>query len=98
MEWAKNEMSQKWNEPEMESVKMEWVEFGMSRIWNEKNLEWTRNGIGSGFNIEAAILSNDMKTMSDKFTYPKQKLSLKFSLNEAWHNKHGCAKIGKKTL
>ena len=33
--------------------------------------------------------------MSDKFTYPKQKLSLKFSLNEAWHNKHGCAKIGK---
>ena len=93
MKWAKNGMSRKWNQS-----KMEWVEFGMSKIWNEKNLEWTRNGIGSGFNIEGAILSNDMKIMSDKFTYPKQKLSLKFSLNEAWHNKHGCAKIGKKTL
>ena len=41
---------------------MEWVEFGMSRILNEKNLEWTRNEIGSGSNIEAAILSIKMKT------------------------------------
>mgnify|MGYP006905855295 CR=1 FL=1 len=48
---------------------MEWVEFGMSRIWNEKNLEWTKNGIGSGFSVAGAILSNNMKTMSDKFTY-----------------------------
>ena len=70
MEWAKNEMIQKWNQS-----KMEWVEFGMSRIWNEKNLEWPRNGIGSGFNVEGAILSNNMKTMSDKFTYlPKTKI------------------------
>ena len=60
MEWAKNEMSQEWNQS-----KMEWAYM----IWNEKNLEWTKNGIGSGFSVAGAILSNNMKTMSDKFTY-----------------------------
>ena len=67
MEWAKNGISQKWDEPKMEwaiigmSQKlneplMEWAKYGVRQKWNEPILEWAEFGIAISFFLKGSHL------------------------------------------
>ena len=45
MEWAKNGISQKWDESKNKGAINEWVKYGVSQKWNEPKVEWAELGI-----------------------------------------------------